>query len=123
MSYLSVATREKTYTFRASGDLGERASKAFSVLARVLEDASGNDLENARAAFWLAVLRRAPELEQTENQSALFRTTLEVFIEAAEKLAADREYVRAYEDWAAEDEEGEAWREGTLEAAADRWAE
>jgi hypothetical protein len=115
---------EKTYTFRASKDLGPRAREALSTLNSLLEERErGGGLEEAMSTFWVTILRRAGEFDQRENQSALFRTTLEVFIDAAEKLARDREHLREYEAWAAEDEEARAVREGALKAAAHRWGE
>jgi hypothetical protein len=123
MLYSIMPVAEKTYTFRASKDLGPRAREALSTMSSLLEDASDSDLEEAMSVFWIAVFRRVRELEQPENQSALFRTTLEAFVDAAEKLARDREYVREYEKWAADDEEGAAFRAAARKAVASRWAE
>jgi len=41
--------------------------------------------------------------------------------DATETAVEDREFVRAYEEWAQADEEGTAFRAGALAAAADRW--
>ena len=41
--------------------------------------------------------------------------------DATERAVEDREFVRAYEEWAQADEEGTAFRAGALAAAADRW--
>jgi hypothetical protein len=117
-----MSVSEKTYTFRASQDLAPRVRDALAVLGSLLEeDATAPD--EVMPAFSITVLRRAREFEQPKNQSALLRTTLEIFVEAVEKLARDREYVREYEQWAAEDEEGRAIRTGALKAAARRWDE
>ena len=119
-----MSTSEKTYTFRGSADLVPRARDAFSTLSHLLEgDAGGRELEEAMSAFWLTVLRRAGEFEQPENQSALLRSTIELFIEGAEKLAENSRVLREYEKWAAEDDEGRAVRAGALKAAATRWDE
>ena len=118
-----MSLAEKTYTFRASKDLGPRARDAVATLASLLDESDSEGLDEAMAAFSLTLLRRARELGEGENQSALFRATLEGFIEAAEKLARDREHLRAYEEWAAEDEEGRAVRSATAKAAAPRWDE
>jgi hypothetical protein len=72
------------------------------------------------AAFCLAVARRARAFDQLDNQSALFRTTFELFGDATEKAVEDLEFVRAYEEWAQADDEGTAVRKGAL-AGADRW--
>jgi hypothetical protein len=117
-----MSASEKTYTFRASQDLAPRVRDALSALGSLLEE-DATAFDEAMPAFSIAVLRRAREFEQPENQSALLRTTLEIFVEAVEKLAQDREYVRDYEQWAAEDEESRALRKGALKAAARRWDE
>ena len=122
MLYSGMPIAEKTYTFRASEDLAPRAREALSTLSLLLEEDAGA-LDQAMAVFWITVLRHARDFEQTENQSALFRTTLETFVEAAEKLARDREHLREYEQWAAEDEEGRAMRVAALKAAGARWDE
>lgn len=119
-----MAISEKTYTFRASKDLGSRAREALATLSSLLEETErGRGLEEATATFWLTLARRADELGEGENQSAVFRATLEVFIEAAEKLARDREHLREYEAWAAEDQEARAVRRGALQAGVSRWDE
>ena len=115
-----MPTSEKTYTFRGAEDLVPRVRDAFAVFGSILDEDGGRD---EAMALWTAVSRQRQELARTENQSALLRATLEVFIEAAERLKRDREHLRAYEEWAADDEEGRAFREGALKAAADRWRE
>jgi hypothetical protein len=45
----------------------------------------------------------------------------EFFVNATEKAAEDARFVRAYEAWAHEDEEGPALRKAALAAAANRW--
>jgi hypothetical protein len=114
---------EETYTFRASSDLGPRARQAVETLASLLDETGSEERDEAMAAFSLTLLRRVRELGGSQNQSALFRATLEGFIEAAEKLAGDREHLCAYEERAAEDQEGRAVREAAAEAAAPRWDE
>lgn len=71
--------------------------------------------------FCLALGRRARALEEGENQSELFRSMFELFVEATEKAAEDAEFVSAYEEWAHEDSEGPALRKAALATAADRW--
>lgn len=118
-----MPTDEKTYAFRASEDLAPRTREAFRTWRDLLaeDDASGAALHDAMTGFCLAIARRARALDQLDNQSALFRTTLELFVDATEKAVEDREFVRAYEEWAQADEEGTAIRGGALAAAADRW--
>ncbi len=119
-----MPTNEKTYTFRASEDLAPRTREAFRTWRDLLaeDDAGGGAaLRDAMAGFCLAVAREARALDQLDNQSALFRTTFELFVDATEKAVEDRDFVRAYEEWAQADEEGTAVRGGALAAAADRW--
>jgi hypothetical protein len=118
-----MSAKEKTYTFRASEDLAPRTREAFRTWRDLLaeDDASGAALRDAMNGFCLAVARRARTLDQLDNQSALFRTTFELFIDATEKAVEDLEFVHAYEEWAQADSEGTALRKGALAAAADRW--
>ena len=117
-----MSTSEKTYTFRASKDLVPRAREALSTLRSLIEEETDEaGVDEAMSTFLINVHRRARELPKGENQSALFRTTLEAFVDAAEKLARDREYLAEYEAWGAEDDEGRSVRAGALAAAADRW--
>jgi hypothetical protein len=120
----SYSVMEKTYTFRASDDLGPRAREALSTLRSLFEKSEGDEgLDQAVSAFLLALARRAPDFRPEANQSVAFRTALEVFIDAAEKLARDREHLGAYEEWAAEDDEARAVRAAALKGAASRWDE
>jgi len=120
-----MPTNEKTYTFRASEDLAPRTREAFRTWRDLLQEddnvVGGAALRDAMTAFCLAVARRARALDQLDNQSALFRATFELFVDATEKAVEDLAFVRAYEEWAQADEEGTAVRGGALAAAADRW--
>jgi hypothetical protein len=118
-----MTTKEKTYTFRASEDLAPRTREAFSTWRNLLaeDDVGDTALRDAMTGFCLAVARRARSLDALDNQSALFRATFELFVDATEKAVEDLEYVRAYEEWAQADDEGAAVRRGALAAAADRW--
>lgn len=73
--------------------------------------------------FCLAFARRVRALHQLDNQPALFRTTLETFVDATEKAVEDSESVRAYEEWFQADDEGPAVRAGVMGAAAVRWSD
>lgn len=84
---VAMSVSEKTYTFRAPSDLGSRAHQAVETLASLLDEEPNEERDEAMAAFLLVFLRRAREFRGSQNQSALFRATLEGFIEAAEKLA------------------------------------
>jgi hypothetical protein len=114
-------TKEKTYTFRAPDDLAARTREAFVTWRDLLAADDEGAFRDAMSGFCLAVARRARSLDALDNQSELFRSTFELFVEATEKAVQDREFVRAYEEWAQADDEVAAVREGALEAAADRW--
>jgi hypothetical protein len=119
-----MSAKEKTYTFRAPGDLAARTRRAFRTWDDLLakDDAvSGEALREAMTTFCLALGRRAREFENSGNQSELFRSMFELFADATEKAVADIEFVRAYEAWAQEDREGRRLRKAALAAAADRW--
>ena len=118
-----MQSKEKTYTFRASEDLAPRTRQAFATWRDLLaaDDGGGAALRDAMSGFCLAVARRARSLDELDNQSALFRSTFELFVEATEKAVKDLEFVGAYEEWAQADGEGGAIRRGALAAATDRW--
>jgi hypothetical protein len=119
-----MTTNEKTYTFRAPEDLAPRTREAFRTWRDLLAEddvGGGARLRDAMTGFCLAVARQARALGELDNQSALFRTTFELFVDATEKAVEDLEFVRAYEEWAQADDEGAAVRGGALAAAADRW--
>jgi hypothetical protein len=119
-----VSARAKTYTFRASGDLGSRTRDAFRTWSKLVDKddvVSDDALRDTMTTFCLALARRARESEEPENQSELFRSMFELFVDATEKAADDVRFVRAYEEWAQEDKEGPALRKGALAAAAERW--
>ena len=119
-----MPANEKTYAFRGSEDLAPRTREAFRTWRYLLAEddgGSGAALRDAMTGFCRAVARRARALDQLDNQRALFRTTLELFVDATEKAVKDLDFVRAHEEWAQADEEGTAVRRGALAAAADRW--
>jgi hypothetical protein len=119
-----MPTKEKTYTFRAPEDLAPRTREAFRTWRDLLEEdeaGGGAAFRDAMSGFCLALARRARTLGQLDNQSALFRTTFELFVDATEKAVEDREFINAYEEWAQADEEGTTVRAGALKSAADRW--
>ena len=118
-----MSAKEKTYTFRASEDLAPRTREAFRTWRDLLAegDVGGAALRDAMTGFCLAVARQARAFDELDNQSALFRSTFELFVGATEKAVADLEFVRTYEAWAQADDEGPAVRGGALAAGADRW--
>src|SRR5213593_1511150 len=94
LSTSDMSANEKTYTFRASEDLAPRTREAFITWRDLLaeDDGGGEALRDAMNGFCLAVARRARTLNQLDNQSALFRSTFELFVDATEKALEDLEF-------------------------------
>jgi hypothetical protein len=117
-----MSRSEKTYTFRASADLGPRMREAYATCRQLLEDDAVDDeqLADVMQRFWLSFFRRS-RWEQIDNQSALLRATLELFVDATEKVAEDRRYLRRYRAWAQQDAGASAMRAGALQTATSRW--
>jgi hypothetical protein len=113
-----VAVGERTYTFRAAGDLGNRIRAASASLAGRPEL-----LERLAAELGLAIARDPTRFHASSgNQSAFMRDTIELLVGATEKVAADAEYAKLYAEAAAErsDEEIE-FRRAVVAEAARRW--
>src|SRR5919108_1621151 len=106
---LDMSVKEKTYTFRASADLALRTRDAFHTWGQLLaqeEIGAGDPFRDAVTRLCIALGRRARSSGGLDNQSELFRSLLEEFIDATERAAEDVQFIRAYEEWAREDEEG-----------------
>lgn len=91
-----MATADRTYSFRADADLGERIEVARSTLRRI-----GDELESQENAWiarelQLALVRRSSELAESGNRSELMRATMELLVEATEKIADDLRFIDDY---------------------------
>jgi hypothetical protein len=116
-----MPTGGKTYSFRASPELGERLKCARDTFAQVFATRPGVD-ELIVRDFHLSLLRQFTQArDQMHDQSALMRTAVELFVSATEKIAGDLALVSEYTAWEAEDREGDAFRVGALEAGASIW--
>jgi hypothetical protein len=113
-----MAAAERTYTFRAPGDLGERIRAAGRTLADRPEL-----LDRITYQFALAIARDPARFRAvTGNQSAFMRETMELLVAATEKVLDDEEWAKLYAEAADDvsDEEIEFRRAGR-ERAARRW--
>ena len=114
---------ERTYSFRAPGDLGERISEARIVLEH-LEDTVGSELAE-RIAFELvrALVRDTRRLRGNgDNQSAFVRGTVELLVGAVEKVADDLHHAETYAEAASARGEDElAFRKASRARAGQRW--
>jgi hypothetical protein len=117
------AIAERTYTFRAAGDLGDRIREA-SVILDEITDAVGSDLaEKIAAEMVLAMVRDSARFHGFRgNQSAFVRETVELLVGAAKKVASDLRYAGVYAEAAESrtDDEVEFRRAGRARAAQ-RW--
>lgn len=117
-----MATTERTYSFRAPSDLGERLERARQTLAGLAESHGDEAVEWALDEFDLELRRRWDGvIGRAQSQSSLIRATIELLVAAAEKVARDLSLAGEYEAWAAKDDEGEAVRAGALRAASAAW--
>ncbi len=118
---MPVAAR--TYTFRASGDLGDRI-RAASVFLDEIEEAAGSEVsERIARELVLALLRDTRRFRGASgNQSAFMRETVELVVSAAQKVAADLEYADAYARGGAErTSDEEEFRRAARTRAGERW--
>jgi len=114
---------EKTYSFRAPGDLGERISDARIVLEH-LEDTVGPELaERLASELVRALVRDTRRLRGNgDNQSSFVRGTVELLVGAVEKVAADLHHAEAYAEAASVRGEDElAFRKASRARAGQRW--
>lgn len=114
---------ERTYTFRAAGDLGERIREASMILGEVGDAAGAEVAEKIAAEFLLAMVRDGKRFQAARgNQSAFMRETIELLVNAAKKVESDLQYADVYADAAAgrTDDEVE-FRRAAGARAAQRW--
>ena len=94
---------EKPYTFRAPVDLADRMRDASGVLQEVAEAAGIDAAERIARQIVLALVRDRRRFSDARgNQSAFMRETIELLVGAAEKLAEDMRYAKAYAEVASE---------------------
>ena len=109
-----MPTTDRTYSFRADAELGERIELARSTLRRIAEALETPENEWIARELQLALLRRSRELAESANRSELMRETMELLVAATEKIADDLRFI---EDYAAAARERTAEDDEFLEAA------
>ena len=122
-----MAISERTYTFRASADLGEKIREMGQVLAQLdlAQDAHIADRVGRQVAIVLA--RRGGVVGaglSGENQSAFLREVVELFVDAARKIASDLEWEKVYAAEREAETEEDRQRHLDFEAlASEAWGE
>jgi hypothetical protein len=111
---------ERTYSFRAAEDLGDRIHEASETLERLAE---AHVVERFVRDLGLAIFRESGRFNEVRgNQSAFVRETVELLLSAAEKTATDLEYAEAYSRVAADrTTDEEAVHRAARARAAERW--
>lgn len=111
-----MAIADRTISFRAPGEFGERLRAARSVLPRL-----SDDVQLAGHVAWefeLELLRRLAELDESQGDGAFVRTVMEALVVTTERAERDRRLGPELEAFAREDTEGDAWRTAALKASA-----
>jgi hypothetical protein len=117
-----MPTADRTYSFRAGAELGERVERARATLAALGEALESPENEWIARELQLALLRRSKELAASANRSELMRATMELLVATTEKIAEDvrftADYAAAAQARTAEDEE---FLEAGQRAGAELW--
>lgn len=117
------AVAERTYTFRAAGDLGDRIRDASVILDEIADAAGSEVAEKVAAELVLAMVRNSARFHGVRgNQSAFMRETVELLVSAAKKVAFDLQYASVYAEAAASRTDDEVeFRQAARARAAQRW--
>lgn len=121
-----MVVAERTYSFRASHELGDRMREAATLLDEILSSAGApksEAIDRVARELVLAMMRDAPRFhEAAGNQSAFMRDTIELLVSVTEKLARDHAYAAEYAAEAkALSEDEREFRRGARHAAARSW--
>jgi hypothetical protein len=117
-----MATR--TLSFRSTDDFERRLEKAARYWETARSTGAEEEIERAARYFETCLLRALqPTRTERGRTSRILRATTEAFVLAVERAQRDAELEAAYREWAAVDREGEEYRRGALEAAAEIWRE
>jgi hypothetical protein len=111
---------QKTYSLRASSELGEQlreAREGFDMAARDAElgDHFGNE-------FALALLRRLRALGEDVPDGVFIREIVEAFVSAGRRVRWEQNHMEEFAAFAREDTEGDEWRRGAMRLVAKRIA-
>ena len=94
-----MAISERTYTFRAPADLGEKLRELGAVLDQLGLDADAHVADRVGREIARRLARRASAGAPAftgENQSAMFRDIVELFVDSARKISRDLEWEELY---------------------------
>jgi hypothetical protein len=117
-----MPTADRTYSFRADAQLGDRIELARATLLRLGEALENPENEWIAREIQLALLRRSRELADSANRSELMRATMELLVAATEKIEEDLRFVDAYAAAArARTDEDEEFLEAAQRAAGALW--
>ena len=120
-----MAISERTYTFRAPAELGEQIRAMGQVMAQLdlAGDAHVSDRVGREVAMRLARRVHAGQpVLSGDNQSALLREIVELFVASARKIPTDLEWETVYEAERAAETEDDRKRHLELEAlSAEAW--
>jgi hypothetical protein len=114
----------RTYSFRADPALGAEIREAIGAWEEFA--ARGGDdperLDELWRSFAGILVRHVNALDEPKTtDSALIRACLEAFVAATNKTVEEMEHLSAYAEWAREDEEAQAVRQGAAVASSGRW--
>lgn len=120
-----MAISERTYTFRASADLGDRMRDASHVLAELAAQPGSRLTERISREVGMTIARRGG-LAGTgltgENQSAFLREIVELIVHAAQKVANDIAWEKVYaEEYLPLSEEEQAFIRASERIVGERW--
>jgi hypothetical protein len=114
---------ERTYSFRAPGELGERIREASAILDQIGEVADPEFAQRLGDELVLAIVRDSARFREMQgNQSAFLRETVELLVTAAKKVASDLQYADLYAEAASDQNADEVeFRNAGRARAARRW--
>ena len=120
-----MAVSERTYTFRAPADLGDRMRDASHVLGELAAQPGSRLTERISREVGMTIARRGGVGGTGltgENQSAFLREIVELVVNAAQKVANDIAWERVYaEEYLPLTEEEQAFARASARLAGERW--
>jgi uncharacterized FlgJ-related protein len=119
-----MAVSERTYTFRGPSDLGERIREASQLLAELAAEPDNRLTEKFAREVGSSIARRggvAGTGLTGDNQSAFLREMVELVVGAAQKVANDAAWAKAYAAEFVSTEEELGFRHAATRRAGERW--
>jgi hypothetical protein len=100
---LRIGQAERTYSFWAPRELGERILEASAILDQIGEGADPEFVQRLGDELVLAIVRNSARFREMQgNQSAFLRETVELVVTATKKVASDLQYADLYAEAAGE---------------------